>query len=99
MLFDWKTFIFKDYAYAPRVEKKLKLKKKEEGQDFSKLFGVAGHDFPIYHEFPETSFDCASVPVHPGMYADVETACQVRKTENSKKPFESLNVEISQHFA
>lgn len=42
----------KDYGYA-RVEKK-----KEEGQDFSKIPGVAGHDYPIYHEFPHTSFDC-----------------------------------------
>lgn len=76
----------------------MKLKKKEEGQDFSKLFGVAGHDFPIYHEFPETSFDCASVPVHPGMYADVETACQVRETEYSKKTLKLLIVEIRSTF-
>jgi hypothetical protein len=40
--------------------------------------GIPGHDFPNYHEFPHTSFDCAHVPVHPGMYANVETGCQVR---------------------
>lgn len=66
--------LFKDYEYAPE----LKLKKKKvEGQDLSKIPGIAGHDYPIFHEFPETSFDCASVPAHPGIYANVETGCQV----------------------
>lgn len=28
--------------------------------------GIPGHDYPIYHEVPETSFDCHSVPAIPG---------------------------------
>lgn len=61
-----------DYEYAPEAKKK-----KEEGQDLSKIPGTPGHDYPIYHEFPETNFDCESVPAHPGIYANVETGCQV----------------------
>lgn len=68
-----KILSLKEYGYA-RAEKK-----KEEGQDFSKIPGVPGHDYPIYHEFPHTSFDCGSVPAHPGIYANVETGCQVCK--------------------
>lgn len=64
----------KDYEYAPAPKKV----KKEEGQDLSKIPGVAGHDFPIFHEFPHTSFDCNAMPAHPGIYANVETGCQVR---------------------
>ncbi|XP_032680186.1 uncharacterized protein LOC116848339 [Odontomachus brunneus] len=45
-------------------------------QDFSKIPGIPGIDFPIYHRVPPTSFSCAHVPVIPGMYANVETGCQ-----------------------
>lgn len=55
----------------------IKLVKEEEHQDFSKIPGIPGHDYPIYHEVPDTSFDCHNVPFHPGMYANVETGCQV----------------------
>lgn len=54
-----------------------KLEKEEEHQDFSKIPGIPGHDYPIYHEVPHTSFSCSNVPAHPGMYANVETGCQV----------------------
>lgn len=67
--------MLKDYEYAP-VPKKVK---KDEGQDLSKIPGIAGHDYPIFHEFPETNFDCNSMPAHPGIYANVETGCQVSK--------------------
>lgn len=49
---------------------------KEEEQDLHKIPGVPGHDYPIYHEVPETSFHCGNVPATPGMYANVETGCQ-----------------------
>ncbi|XP_066585717.1 uncharacterized protein [Prorops nasuta] len=45
-------------------------------QDFSKIPGIPGVDYPIYHTVPPTSFSCAHVPVLPGMYANVETGCQ-----------------------
>lgn len=48
----------------------------KEEQDLHKIPGVPGHDYPIYHEVPETSFDCGQVPAVPGMYANVETGCQ-----------------------
>lgn len=42
--------------------------KEEEKQDFSKIPGIPGHDYPIYHEVPETNFDCNHVPAIPGEY-------------------------------
>lgn len=39
--------------------------------------GVPGHDYPLYHSVPKTSFSCDHVPHRPGMYANVETGCQV----------------------
>lgn len=54
----------------------LRQKEKEEHQDFSKIPGVAGVDYPLYHSVPQTSFDCTKVPAVPGMYADVEAGCQ-----------------------
>lgn len=53
-----------------------KLKKKEPEQDLSKVPGVPGVDYPLYHEVPYTNFDCGKVPAVPGMYANVETGCQ-----------------------
>ncbi|XP_055608173.1 uncharacterized protein LOC129757682 [Uranotaenia lowii] len=53
---------------------------KEQKQDFSKIPGVPGVDYPIYHSVPETSFSCAHVPAVPGMYANVETGCQAYHT-------------------
>nr|XP_022921092.1 uncharacterized protein LOC111429412 [Onthophagus taurus] len=60
--------------YAP---KKLRQREKEEKQDFSKIPGKPGVDYPIFHVAPPTHFSCHNVPAHPGMYADVETGCQV----------------------
>jgi hypothetical protein len=51
--------------------------KEEPQQDFSKIPGIPGHDYPIYHSVPETNFDCHTVPAVPGMYANIETGCQV----------------------
>ncbi|XP_050528135.1 uncharacterized protein LOC126898236 [Daktulosphaira vitifoliae] len=48
----------------------------ETYQDFSKIPGNPGIDYPIYHAVPETSFNCKNVPYAPGMYANVETGCQ-----------------------
>ncbi|CAO1432043.1 unnamed protein product [Diamesa serratosioi] len=60
--------------YAPVQYKKIKEKKPE--QDFSKIPGTPGVDYPIYHEVPQTNFDCAKVPAVPGQYANAETGCQ-----------------------
>lgn len=49
----------------------------ENKQDFSKIPGIPGIDYPIHHTVPPTSFSCAHVPIVPGMYANVETGCQV----------------------
>ncbi|XP_050313472.1 uncharacterized protein LOC126748350 [Anthonomus grandis grandis] len=49
---------------------------KKDKQDFSKIPGIPGHDYPIYHTVPHTSFSCKHVPALPGMYANVETGCQ-----------------------
>ncbi|XP_052738009.1 uncharacterized protein LOC112053500 isoform X1 [Bicyclus anynana] len=54
------------------------LREHEKPQDLKNVPGEPGVDYPIYHAVPETSFSCAHVPVHPGMYANVETGCQVR---------------------
>ncbi|XP_071439639.1 uncharacterized protein [Hetaerina americana] len=51
-------------------------KPKEPKQDFSKIPGIPGVDYPLYHEVPPTGFHCGNVPIAPGMYADVETGCQ-----------------------
>lgn len=48
----------------------------KEEQDLNKIPGVPGHDYPVYHEVPPTSFHCADVTAVPGMYANVETGCQ-----------------------
>ncbi|XP_018397486.1 PREDICTED: uncharacterized protein LOC108775570 [Cyphomyrmex costatus] len=48
----------------------------KKDQDFSKIPGIPGIDYPLYHTVPPTSFSCAHVPVVPGMYANVETGCQ-----------------------
>ncbi|KAL9696649.1 hypothetical protein quinque_016228 [Culex quinquefasciatus] len=53
---------------------------KEPKQDFSKIPGVPGVDYPVYHEVPHTSFSCSHVPAIPGMYANVETGCQAYHT-------------------
>ena len=54
-----------------------KEKRVEKEQDFSKIPGTPGVDYPIYHTVPHTSFHCGNVPATPGMYANVETGCQV----------------------
>nr|XP_033189386.1 uncharacterized protein LOC117156453 [Bombus vancouverensis nearcticus] len=52
------------------------FEKPKNQQDFSKIPGIPGVDFPLYHTVPQTSFSCAHVPFVPGMYANVETGCQ-----------------------
>ncbi|XP_043279257.1 uncharacterized protein [Venturia canescens] len=67
--------------YQPVYKKPVEPKKKsKEQQDFSKIPGVPGVDFPIYHTVPHTSFSCSKVPYLPGMYANVETGCQAYHT-------------------
>ncbi|KAL4702145.1 hypothetical protein ACJJTC_002275 [Scirpophaga incertulas] len=63
------------YPYEQQVYRKP-LREHEKPQDLRNVPGVAGVDFPIFHEVPETSFSCNHVPVRPGMYANVETGCQ-----------------------
>lgn len=41
--------------------------------------GYACKDYPCLAEAPYTTFTCASAPFAPGMYADVESGCQVRQ--------------------
>nr|XP_036231814.1 uncharacterized protein LOC106618499 [Bactrocera oleae] len=60
------------HLYHPPTEER----RREEKQDLSKIPGVPGVDYPIYHEVPHTNFHCANVPAVPGMYANVETGCQ-----------------------
>ncbi|XP_047103050.1 uncharacterized protein LOC124721936 [Schistocerca piceifrons] len=55
---------------------KQRSSEREQQQDFSKIPGVPGVDYPIYHSVPPTSFHCGNVPFAPGMYANVETGCQ-----------------------
>lgn len=55
---------------------KKTIKHKPKGQDFSKIPGKPGIDYPLYHKVPHTQFDCKHVPATPGMYANVETGCQ-----------------------
>lgn len=55
----------------------LRQAEKENQQDLSKVPGVPGVDYPLYHSVPPTSFSCEHVPALPGMYANVETGCQV----------------------
>ncbi|GBP71375.1 hypothetical protein EVAR_50273_1 [Eumeta japonica] len=59
---------------------KKPLREHEKPQDLSNVPGTPGVDYPIYHTVPDTSFSCEHVPIHPGMYANVETGCQVSKT-------------------
>lgn len=65
---------WKSTKYGPYGKQ---LASEEEGQDFSKIPGQAGVDYPLYHSVPETRFSCGSVPFLPGIYANVETGCQV----------------------
>lgn len=48
----------------------------EDQQNFENIPGSPGHDYPIYHSVPHTSFSCHNVPAVPGMYANPETGCQ-----------------------
>ena len=40
--------------------------------------GVAGVDFPVLTEIPQTGFDCAAQDF-PGIYADMDADCQVSR--------------------
>jgi len=68
------------HNFQPVVGFRQPIVVKEESkkdQDLSKIPGIPGIDYPIYHTVPPTSFSCAHVPIVPGMYANVETGCQV----------------------
>ncbi|CAG9759924.1 unnamed protein product [Ceutorhynchus assimilis] len=74
---------YEDIGFAPeynqyQVQTNLEQRKEEKRnkQDFSKIPGIPGHDYPLYHAVPDTSFSCHNVPALPGMYANVETGCQ-----------------------
>ncbi|CAG4985048.1 U-scoloptoxin(01)-Cw1a-like [Colias croceus] len=67
---------YEDYPQYQQVVYRKPLREHEKPQDLRNVPGVPGVDYPIYHQVPETSFSCAHVPVHPGMYANVETGCQ-----------------------
>ncbi|XP_015122596.1 uncharacterized protein LOC107045019 [Diachasma alloeum] len=58
------------------VQLQLKNEERKKDQDFSKIPGAPGVDYPIYHQVPQTEFSCARVPFVPGMYANPETGCQ-----------------------
>ena len=45
--------------------------------------GVAGVDFPVLTEIPQTGFDCAAQDF-PGIYADMDTDCQVSTVRRKK---------------
>ncbi|GLV39371.1 uncharacterized protein CBL_13248 [Carabus blaptoides fortunei] len=68
--------IYAGYDAPVLLKKPQRQHDKEQQQDFSKIPGVPGHDYPIYHSVPPTSFSCEKVPFAPGMYANVETGCQ-----------------------
>jgi hypothetical protein len=53
------------------------LARRHKGQDLSKVPGQAGVDYPIFHSVPDTNFHCGNVPAVPGLYANIETGCQV----------------------
>lgn len=76
-LFRFQRYEPHPFEYEQAVYRKP-LREHEKPQDLRNVPGVPGVDFPIYHSVPETSFSCAHVPVHPGMYANVETGCQVQ---------------------
>jgi len=58
---------------------------------FSKRFGLAGIDFPIFsaQTVPETSFTCSG-KVNGGYYADPETKCQLYHICSGGKNFSQL---------
>lgn len=73
------------HQFEQAIIRQKPLREHEKPQDLRNVPGSPGIDYPIYHEVPETSFSCSKVPVHPGMYANVETGCQVRKRLTIKK--------------
>ncbi|KAB0792524.1 hypothetical protein PPYR_14483 [Photinus pyralis] len=68
--------VYEEFTHHVAVPLKLRQAEKEQLQDLSKIPGVPGVDYPIYHSVPETGFSCHNVPALPGMYANVETGCQ-----------------------
>lgn len=67
------------YDHGPIIVRRTdrdELHKQKDEQNFENIPGVPGHDYPIYHSVPPTSFSCHNVPAVPGMYANPETGCQ-----------------------
>lgn len=71
-------FFFQRQVYSSHFDEYAQNYRDKSHQDLSKVPGTPGVDYPIYHAVPETSFHCKDVPYAPGMYANVETGCQVR---------------------
>ncbi|KAF7989553.1 hypothetical protein HCN44_008227 [Aphidius gifuensis] len=75
---------YDEQNYQPIVAQKkpilISKKPNKNEQDFSKIPGIPGIDFPLYHQVPQTTFSCSKVPFVPGMYANVETGCQAYHT-------------------
>ena len=63
--------------YVQPVQLVKRPREHEKGQDLSKVPGQPGVDYPIFHSVPPTNFHCGNVPAVPGIYANVETGCQV----------------------
>ena len=55
--------------YHPRCEAT------ESDPDADCIFGSAGQDYPILARVPDTGFGCGDLL--PGIYADMDAACQV----------------------
>lgn len=69
--------MYPQYVQIPVAAPKPRLAEKEKEQNLNKIPGRAGVDYPVHHTVPETSFSCKNVPAHPGIYANIETGCQV----------------------
>lgn len=65
-----------DHPEAKVEEYKARDDYEAYSKEGGEIPGVPGQDYPVFHKAPYTNFDCAKVPVTPGMYADVESGCQ-----------------------
>lgn len=82
---------YSDYRLVQSLVDLAQRKKEEKNkQDLSKIPGQPWVDYPLFHEIPQTSFSCAHVPALPGMYANVETGCQVICVELSFTIFRKI---------
>lgn len=75
--------MYPQYVQVAVAAPKPRLAEKEQQQNLNKIPGRAGIDYPVHHTIPETSFSCKNVPAHPGIYANVETGCQVNSRNDA----------------